>query len=158
MKRVVIQDKYAVAHNSIIGTIMKSRMLVTLALLMLVAAATFAQTLGARTAVANQSWPRFWQQFTDAVNRKDHEALLKVMPDDFFDGGGGSTAGEWLQFVDSNEKNGSWKNLKKSFARGTLIKREWSSKGTPTRVTRDNGYYFEFRKDKRWYFAGVVGD
>jgi hypothetical protein len=137
---------------------MRTRMLLPLALLLLLASATSAQTSRARTAAANQSWPQFWQQLIDAVNRKDHEALLKLMPDDFFDGGGGSTAREWLRFIDENEKNGSWKNIKKSFARGTAIKREWSSKGTPTRVTRDNGYYFEFRKDKRWYFAGVVGD
>jgi hypothetical protein len=137
---------------------MKTGMLLPLALLLLVATGTLAQTSRTRTAAANQSWTQFWQQFTDAVSRKDHDALLRVMPDDFFDGGGGSTPGEWLQFVDSNQKNGSWKNLKKSFARGTVINRDWSSKGTPTRVTRDNGYYFEFRKDERWYFAGVVGD
>jgi hypothetical protein len=28
----------------------------------------------------------------------------------------------------------------------------------PTKLTRDNAYYFEFRKDGKWYFAGVVGD
>lgn len=137
---------------------MKTGMLLPLALLLLVATGTLAQTSRTRTAAANQSWPQFWQQFIDAVNRKDHDALLKVMPDDFFDGGGGATAREWLRFIDENEKKGSWRDMKKSFAQGTVFKRDWSSKGTPTRVTRDNGYYFEFRKDKRWYFAGVVGD
>lgn len=137
---------------------MRTKVLVSLALLLLVSTVSFAQTSRARSAAANQSWPRFWQQFIDAVSRKDHEALLKVMPNDFFDGGGGSTAREWLRFIDEHEKHGSWKDIKKSFAQGTVVKRDWSSKGTPTRVTRDNGYYFEFRKDKRWYFAGVVGD
>ncbi len=38
------------------------------------------------------------------------------------------------------------------------INRLWSAKGVPTKVTRDNAYYFEFPKDGKWYFAGVVGD
>jgi len=63
-----------------------------------------------------------------------------------------------LKFIDENERSGSWRDLRKSFAKGTVVNRIWSSKGVPTRVTRDKGYYFEFRKDKRWYFAGVVGD
>jgi hypothetical protein len=84
--------------------------------------------------------------------------MLRMMPDDFFDGGGGATASEWLQFIDENAEHGSWRDLQKSFAQGTVVNRNWSSKGIPTRVTKDNGYYFEYRKDKRWYFAGVVGD
>ncbi len=42
-------------------------------------------------------------------------------------------------------------------ALGTIADKNWSSSGTPARVTKDDGYYFEFRKDKRWYFGGVVG-
>jgi hypothetical protein len=80
------------------------------------------------------------------------------MPKDFFDGGGGLTPEEWLQYIDENEQKGSWRDLRRSFASGAKISREWSAKGTPTRVTNDNGYYFEFRKDNKWYFAGVVGD
>jgi len=127
-------------------------------LVLLVSSATFAQTSRAMPAIANRSWPSFWQQFVAAVDKKDRVALLKVMPPDFFDGGGGSTASEWLQFIDENDRNGSWRDLKRSFARGTVFNRKWSDKGIPTRVTRDNRYYFEFRKDKKWYFAGVVGD
>jgi len=81
-----------------------------------------------------------------------------MMPSDFFDGGGGMTPKEWLNFIDENERRGSWQDLRRSMARGTRINRDWSSKGLPTRVTRDNGYYFEFRKNGKWYFAGVVGD
>lgn len=84
--------------------------------------------------------------------------MLKMMPRNFFSGGGGETASEWLQFIEENAKNGSWRDLQNSFAGGTVVHRAWSSKGVPTRVTKDNGYYFEFRKDKKWYFAGVVGD
>jgi hypothetical protein len=137
---------------------MRTKLILSTALLLWVSSASFAQTSRATPAVANRSWQSFWQQFIAAVNKKDQAALLKMMPPDFFDGGGGSTAGEWLQYIDKNEGNGSWKDLKKSVAKGTVVNRKWSSKGTLTRVTRDNAYYFEFRKDKRWYFAGVVGD
>jgi hypothetical protein len=133
------------------------RCLVLLALL-LVCPATFAQTSAATKAAANQSWPSFWRRVTSAINSKDRVDLLKMMPDNFSDGGGGLTASEWLKFIDENERNGSWKDLQKSFSRGSLIHSQWSAKGIPTRVTRDKHYYFEFRKNKRWYFAGVVGD
>ena len=108
--------------------------------------------------MAEQRWPRFWRQFTHAINKQDRPALLMMMPSDFFDGGGGMTPKEWLNFIDENERRGSWQDLRRSMARGTRINRDWSSKGLPTRVTRDNGYYFEFRKNGKWYFAGVVGD
>ena len=116
------------------------------------------QSSSARITVAERSWPTFWRQFTAAINKKDHAVLLRVMPTDFSDGGGGLTARAWLQFIDENERNGSWRDLRKSVARGARINRNWSNKGVPTKVTRDNHYYFEFRKDGKWYFAGVVGD
>lgn len=109
-------------------------------------------------ATANQAWPAFWRAFLVAINSKDHSALKKMMPEDFYDGGGGLTPTEWLEFIDENEKNGSWRDLQRSFAKGTVLSEEWTKTGTPTRVTKDNGYHFEFRKDRRWYFAGVVGD
>ena len=105
---------------------------------------------------AQRTWPAFWQAFSAAINKKDVAALRKMMPEDFFDGGGGMTPSEWLEFINKNEANGSWRDLRSSVARGTKVSREWSKK-LPTRVTKDNGYYFEFRKGK-WYFAGVVGD
>ncbi len=137
----------------------KNTCMVSLVLLLFVSPLAFAQTSRSKSATAaNQSWPSFWRQFSAAINKKDRPALRKMMPDDFSDGGGGLTPSEWLQFIDENERNGSWKDLQKSIARGTVINKKWSGKGIPTRVTRDNGYYFEFRKDKKWYFAGVVGD
>lgn len=78
------------------------------------------------------------------------------MPDDFSDGGGGLKPSEWLQYINENDKNGSWRDLQRSMARGTMPDR--NSKGVLTRITKDNLYYFEFRKDKKWYFAGVAGD
>jgi hypothetical protein len=136
----------------------KIRIVLLLALLLVVASPSFAQTASAINAAANRSWPSFWREFSAVINKKDVAALRKMMPDDFFDGGGGLTPSEWLEFIDENEKNGSWRGLQRSVARGTVTNRSWSSKGVPTKVTKDKAYYFEFRKGKRWYFAGVVGD
>jgi hypothetical protein len=80
-----------------------------------------------------------------------------MMADNFADDSGGERR-EWLRFIDENERKGSWRDLQKSFARGTIVNKEWPSKGVPTRITRDKFYYFQFRKDGKWYFAGVVGD
>src|SRR5882724_9922409 len=131
----------------------KKRILVLLFLLV-VPSFTVAQTSPSNWTAANASWQSFYTAFRAAVNRRDRAAMQRIMPDDFSDGGGGGTASEWLRFIDENAKKGSWKDLQKSFAKGTVINRSWSSKGIPTRVTKDNGYYFEFRKDKKWYFAG----
>jgi hypothetical protein len=62
-----------------------------------IANATFAQTTSAKIATGERSWPTFWRQFTLAINKKDHAALLRVMPNDFSDGGGGLTPKEWLR-------------------------------------------------------------
>src|SRR5436853_2945047 len=126
-------------------------------LLLCITCATLAQTPAARIAAGERSWPTFWRQFTMAINKKDRAALLRMMANDFFDGGGGLTPKEWLQYIDENERNGSWRDLRRSLARGTKLNRNWSSKGVPTKVTRDNGYYFEFRRDGKCYFAGVAG-
>jgi hypothetical protein len=127
--------------------------------LLFIASTAFSETPAARIAVAERSWPTFWRQFTPAIEKMDHAALLRMRPSDFSDGGGGQTPRKWLQFIDDNERNGSWRDLQRSVAGGARINRDWSSKGVPTKVTRDNGYYFEFRKDgKRYNFAGVVGD
>jgi hypothetical protein len=83
-----------------------------------------------------------------AINKKHHAALLRMMPSDFFDGGGGLTPKEWLNFIDKNEPNGSWRDLQKSMTGGAKVSRTWSAKGMPVKVTRDNAYYFEFRKDR----------
>jgi hypothetical protein len=125
---------------------------------MFVAIAAFSQTPAARIATAERTWDSFWPQFTLAINKKDHAALLRMMPPDFSDGGGGLSPKQWLKFIDENEPNGSWRDLRKSMAGGAKINRAWSAKGVPTKRTRDNAYYFEFRKDGKWYFAGVVGD
>jgi hypothetical protein len=136
---------------------MKTKRILAMVLLLLAASSTFAQTSRATNAAANRSWQSFWRQITAAVNKKHRVALRKMMPNNF-DDGGGLTPSEWLKYIDENERNGSWRDLQKSFARGTVVNKNWPAKGIPTRVTKDNRYFFEFRKDKKWYFAGVVGD
>jgi hypothetical protein len=111
-----------------------------------------------KTKDANAAWPSFWRQFTAAVNKKDRPAMRKMMAENFADDSGGLNATQWLAFIDENARKGSWRDLQKSFGRGTMVNNQWPSKGVPTRITRDKFYYFEFRPDKKWYFAGVVGD
>lgn len=135
----------------------KSYFLATLVLLC-IPCATVSQSSSSRMSVAERSWPTFWRQFTTAINKKDHAALLKLMPTNFSDESGGLNGKEWLKFMDENERNGSWRDLQKSVAGGAKVNKNWPSKGVPTKVTRDNHYYFEYRKDGKWYFAGVVGD
>lgn len=138
---------------------MKSRYLLVVAAFMLSACAASAQSSSNKTqAASNRAWAGFWSQFTAAVNKKDRAAVRKLMAANFADDSGGLNATEWLRYIDENERNGSWRDLQKSFARGTVVNKEWPSKGVPTRITKDKHYYFEFRKDGKWYFAGVVGD
>jgi len=137
---------------------MKTHRIVAIVFLLLAASGAFAQNSSSTTSEANRTWQTFWRQVTAAINKKDHVALRKMMPDNFSDESGGLNATEWLKFIDQSERRGSWRDLQKSFAGGTKVNTNWPSKGIPTRVTKDNRYYFEFRKDRKWYFAGVVGD
>src|SRR3954454_17458815 len=136
---------------------MKTRYLFLVPLLLLFVVGSVAQT-SSRTRNANNAWQSFWQQFTAAVNKKDSAAVRKMMAGNFADDSGGLNATQWLAFIDDNPKKRSLRDFQKSFAHGTMVNKEWPSKGVPTRITRDKLYYFEFRKDNKWYFAGVVGD
>ena len=137
---------------------MKRHSLLIVPALLICVSAGVAQTSANKTAAANRAWASFWRDFTAAVNKKDRVAVRKMMADNFADDSGGLNANEWLKFIDENERKGSWRDLQKSFARGTMVNKEWPSKGVPTRITKDKFYYFQFRKDNKWYFAGVVGD
>jgi hypothetical protein len=131
-----------------------SRKLFLVVLLFALCGSTFAQT--SANADANRKWTAFWHQFSAAIKKKNLEVIRKTIPADFFDGGGGMSPTEWLNYIKENERNGSWRDIQRSMARGTVPAKP-NSPGTPTRITRDNGYYFEFRNG-RWYFAGVMGD
>src|SRR5438067_11120235 len=86
-------------------------------LMLFVALAAFSQT-PARIATAERTWSSFWRQFTLAMNKKDHAPLLRMMPSDFFDGGGVLTRKGCLKFIDENEPNGSWRDSRNSMAGG----------------------------------------
>jgi len=81
----------------------KTRILFLLFLLA-VPSFTIAQKSPSKWAAANASWQSFYTEFRAAVNKRDRAAMLRTMPDDFFDGGGGRTASEWLKFIDENAK------------------------------------------------------
>ena len=104
---------------------------------------------------AESAWPSFWSAFKLAINAKDKAKLLKMMPDDFFDAGGGQTPAECLQYIDQNERKGSWRDLRRSISRGTRVSKRHEK--LSTRFTLDHYYYFEFRNGQ-WWFAGVAGD
>jgi hypothetical protein len=78
---------------------MKTQRILAMVFLLSAASATFSQPSGTTNTAANRSWQSFWRQITVAVNKKDHAALKKMMPNDFFDGGGGLTPSEWLREV-----------------------------------------------------------
>ena len=60
---------------------------------------------------AERAWPIFWKTFKAAINAKDKVRLQTMMPDEFFDGGGGMTAVEWLTYIDENEHRDSWRSF-----------------------------------------------
>jgi len=137
---------------------MKTQRMPAIVFLLVVSSLAFGQIPQTKTAEADRMWPAFWSQINAALNKKDSVALRKLMAKNFSDDSGGLSGAEWLKLINKNARKGSWRDLRKSFATGTVVNREWSAKGILTRVTKDEHYYFEFRKDKRWYFAGVVGD
>ena len=100
---------------------MTKRRVLLIFVLLLFPSLTFAQKSRSTWAAANTGWQRFYSAFRAAVNKRDRDAMLGMMPDDFFEGGGGETASKWLRFIDENAKNGSWRDLQNSFARGTVI-------------------------------------
>ena len=98
-------------------------------------------------------WDDFYAKFVSAVNAHDKKALMQMMPNDFSNPAE-LTASEWLQDLD---KSGGWRGLQESFAQGTVVDKNWTIEGRTIRVTKDDFYYFEFRKNKKWYFSGEVG-
>jgi hypothetical protein len=67
------------------------------------------------------------------MNKKDHAALLRMMPSDFFDGGDGLTPNEWLKFIDENEPNGSWRDLENQWLAEPISIVLGAPKGCPQR-------------------------
>lgn len=74
-----------------------------------------------------------------------------MMADDFYDGGGGGTAADYIKEMDEVNK---WREHQKSVASGT--KPYKLHKGSPARITKDNYLVFEF-KNGRWWWWGIAG-
>ena len=77
-EREVVQDRICKNEGQ---EKMKTYRILTIVFLLLAASAAFGQPSRAKNTDANQSWPIFWRQITAAINRKDHVALRKMMPD-----------------------------------------------------------------------------
>jgi len=114
----------------------------------------FGQKSRVQSAV-NKAWPSFWANFTVAMNKKDRKTLPQMVCDKFLDPSdyGELSTSKWIEIMD--EQN-SWRDYQRSLARGTKPA-TWVSGEPPTRWTRDDHLYFEFRNGK-WCWAGLAGD
>ncbi|HEX8096458.1 MAG TPA: hypothetical protein VF507_00420 [Pyrinomonadaceae bacterium] len=119
---------------------------------LLVPLSAFAQGQRSVRAEANRNWQGFWTKFSRAMKQRDHEALKSMVSDDFFDGGGGGTAADYIKEIDLAK---SWRAHQRSVALGT---RPYRYRGRPARVTKNDHLFFEFGKDGQWRWAGMVGD
>lgn len=98
----------------------------------------------------DQKWESFWTQFKSAMDSRNTQNLRRLMADDFFDGGGGGTADEWLASI---QKNNSWSFNQKSVAEGTIP----GKCEVPCRTTKDGYLVFENRNGK-WLWAALGGE
>lgn len=98
----------------------------------------------------DQKWESFWAEYKAAINQRDTQNLRKLMADDFFDGGGGGTADEW---VESIQRNNSWNYNQKSIAGGTKI----GKCDVPCRSTKDGYLLFSYTNGK-WLWTGLGGE
>lgn len=101
-------------------------------------------------ATSDQKWDSFWAEFKSAMDSRDAQALRKLMADDFFDGGGGGTADEWLESI---KRNNSWSYNQKSIAGGAKT----GKCPVPCRTTKDGYLVFENRNGK-WLWAALGGE
>lgn len=97
----------------------------------------------------DQLWDDFWTQFSAAVNKRDKKSMieLSLKGPDFFDGGGGGTAEQWINTAD----NETWKYWQKAVTKGVKTYEKTQ------KITRNDYMIFEF-KDGKWVWTAVVGD
>jgi hypothetical protein len=122
---------------------------------LLVPAPSLAQTPRSAFVAANKSWPPFWLRFNRAIKNRDRVALRRMMADDFSDHGGGSPADYYVTQVFSKEMR---REYQRALSSGTELI-EYGEQ--PARFTRRKEYpklIFEFGKDRRWRWIGLVGD
>ncbi|MEP7236907.1 MAG: hypothetical protein ABI685_03545 [Ferruginibacter sp.] len=97
----------------------------------------------------DELWDEFWTQFSAAVNKKDKKSMieLSLKGPDFFDGGGGGTAEQWINTAD----NETWQYWQKAVAKGVKTYEKTQ------KITKNDFMIFEF-KDGKWVWTAVVGD
>ena len=106
------------------------------------AAPTKAAAERAARVAAERAWPPFYASLRDAVRRRDHEALRKMMAADFdYSSGGGDVNGdedsrdEAFEYWDERHGRG-WKAFEKLLLGGAVTGKGWlaSRNGAPNRV------------------------
>ena len=97
----------------------------------------------------DQLWDEFWSQFSAAVNKRDKKAMieLSLKGPDFFDGGGGGTAEQWINTADDE----TWKYWQKAMTKGVKTYEKTQ------KITKNDYMIFEFKNGK-WVWTAVVGD
>lgn len=96
-----------------------------------------------------QLWDEFWTAFSAAVNKRDKKSMieLSLKGPDFFDGGGGGTAEQWINTAD----NETWQYWQKAVTKGTKTYEKTQ------KITKNDYMIFEFKEGK-WVWTAVVGD
>lgn len=126
-----------------------------LILFLLVPTLSFAQSSRSASIAANKSWHQFRVRFNRAIKKRDRVSLRRMMADDFSDHGGGSPADYYVGMVFSKEMR---LDYQRSLSSGTEPL-EYGEQ--PARITRRKEHpqlIFEFGKDRRWRWIGLVGD
>lgn len=134
---------------------MSKTCVVLLILFLLVPFPSLAQTPRSTFIAANKSWPQFWVRFNRAIKKRDRVSLRRMMADDFSDHGGGSSADDYVIQVFSKEMR---REYQRALSSGTELI-EYGEQ--PARFTRRKDHpqlIFEFGKDRRWRWIGIVGD
>lgn len=106
--------------------------------------------LKASNRTKEELWDDFWVLFSDAIKHKKKGKIsyLSLKGNEFFDGGGGQTATE---FVDRLDNEGNWHYIIGSVNTG--VKNYEDS----NKITKDNALIFVYQNNQ-WFWYGVMGD
>ena len=119
-------------------------------------------------AAARKAWPAFFAEFRAAVNKREREALSKLMSDPF--NGPPKTREDAFKQWDDPKVNG-WVKLRRALALGAVMAGK-PDEGDPTQIRptmisppvaersskRYRGWWaaFEFQEDGKWYCIQFV--
>jgi hypothetical protein len=112
---------------------------------------TYETTTASDYSTLDNSWDPFLVEFRTALVNKDKEKIISMTDElNFFDGGGGATALEFLNDADINKESG-WSNLIHSIESGVKGENEKQTVG-------DYPNLYFIKKNNKWYWQGIVGD